>query len=75
MNIGLLNISLESLAGMLCLPKGHTITAIVPQGPGALADRSFMVLVEGPQLPEHHEGAFPQIVEMTFDRRGRGRFA
>jgi hypothetical protein len=39
-----------------------------------VANQTFLILVSGPQLPNHHEGSHPPHVELTHDSRGRGRF-
>lgn len=72
-NIGLLQISYESLAAMLNLPKGHVITAIVPQDAGSICSQHFSILVSGPQLPEYSEGTFPPYVTLAM-YRGKSHF-
>lgn len=69
----MLQVSYESLAAMLNLPKGHVITAIVPQDACSICNQHFSILVSGPQLPEHSEGAFPPYVTLTM-ARGKSHF-
>lgn len=73
-NIGLLQITHENLAGMLGLPKGHTVVAVVTPDVSNIANHTFTIVVSGPQLPEHAEGTFPPYVNMTRDSRGRISF-
>lgn len=73
-NIGLLQISYEDLAGMLGVPKGHTITDIIPQDANSVANQCFSVLVSGPQLPDHYDGSPAPYVSLVRDGRGRASF-
>jgi hypothetical protein len=73
-NLGVMQLSYESLAQLLNLPKGHTITAVVPQDMHAVTNQQFSFVVSGPTLPNHIEGAHPQFVQLIRDTRGKTAF-
>ena len=73
-NIGAMQVTFDDLARMLNLPKGHAVTGIVPQDLQSVANQQFTIVVSGPQLPNHHEGAHPQFVSLARNARGRTEF-
>jgi len=63
----MVQVTYEALADMLGIPKGHVITAIVPQDATNIASQSFSIIVSGPQLPQHYEGSCPPFISIVRD--------
>ncbi|MDE2099600.1 MAG: hypothetical protein KGL39_20275 [Patescibacteria group bacterium] len=73
-NIGRLQISYEWLANVLGFPDGHEITNIIPQNANEIGSRQFSIIVSGPSLPPHIEGAPVPLVNVTFLHRDNPKF-
>lgn len=74
MNVGRLRITYQLLAAILRLPEGASITAIVPQTAEDVVDQKLALIVTGPGLPKHMEGAPIENVGVQVNTDGSSHF-
>lgn len=71
---GRLTVSFERLAALIGVPRDHVITAVVPASAENIAGRTVDLIVSGPSLPQHCEGAPVVHVGIAIETSGRSYF-
>jgi hypothetical protein len=64
--LGCIVLTYEALAKALHLDSEDAVVSTVPPDSGDLANQTVRIIVSGPSMPEHYEGASVAIVSRSF---------